>query len=108
MKITGWQLFIWAVSLLAIAMFAYKAFSVPWSWTFEQWLMIFILVVALVQVGAWTHIWVRGGTNAVKARWGQVQHIGAKPLRPRTLIRNVAIWFFLTIFLVVIFQLLKR
>jgi hypothetical protein len=108
MKATAWQWFIWAVSILVLARFAYEAFSVPWNWTFEQCLMIFVLVMALIWLGAWMSIWARGGKNAVKDHWRVVQHIGAKPPPIRTFIKRIAIWFFLAILLVVVFQLLKR
>ncbi len=64
-----WQWLVDIVVVLILAGAARRAFSVPWSWTPDQWMLVFAAFMSVALVAWWAILWRREGADAVKQKW---------------------------------------
>lgn len=82
-----------------------SAFVVPWSWTIDQILFIFLMICLTIAIGFWAAVWRRGGVAAVKVQWESNWKQLDRP-RNETLYRwSLLFWILVAVGLVIYFNL---
>jgi len=99
-----WRWLLYAIAMWQFARVTLSAFSVPWSWTFDQCLFVFFVLCIAIPLVWLALIWQRGGTAAVKEQRALIQQQGAKPVDKRLYRWSLVFWIAFAAVLVVIFN----
>jgi hypothetical protein len=95
-----------AVTLSICVITAMAAFAVPWSWTHDQSLLLWLALCAAVVLGIWVVVWLRGGNEAVAVRWkNMLERIAVGKKR---FWRSLWFWIGVAVVLVFIFNMTQR
>jgi hypothetical protein len=102
-----WSLPVLAAGTLGICVItAMAAFAVPWSWTHDQVLLLWLGLCASVILGVWVTVWLRGGNDAVTVRWKHmVERFAAGKKR---FWRSLWFWSGVAVVLVFIYNMAHR
>jgi hypothetical protein len=103
-----WTWFVWTIALWTIGRTALSAFSVPWQWTVDQCLLVFLGVCGAVAAGTWGWIWFRGGREAVRAALERNRKRLSTPPSKKSFYRDLVIWTAIASALVLLFNVLQR
>ena len=103
--------FWWDWRLLAVAGFifaitTYNAFTTPWNWSQAQSTFVFFCVCITYVLAFYLIIWMRGGTEAVKARWASAKQMKIRNPREKGYRRGAIYW--ITIAVLLTFSLLSN
>ena len=86
----------------------FAAFYVPWRWTIDQCLLVFMLLCVASVLGFWAVLWQRKGIVAVKEQWALRQQRMAAPLDFKANRWNLVFWIVVALALVVFFNEFQR
>lgn len=101
----GWFLLIYVFLLLFVTFTGAEAFSQPWSWTPEQIRFAFLMISVAFGPLYWLVIWLRGGSEAVKAQWAARQERARQPFSWKVFAKILLIWIGIAVALVILFNL---
>lgn len=101
----GWFLLIYVFLLLFVAFTGAEAFSRPWSWTPEQIRFAFLMISVAFGPLYWLVIWLRGGSEGVKAQWAARQERAREPFNGKTFAKIILIWIVVAIAVAFLFTL---
>jgi len=104
-----WRLLILAAVFLWIfARTAMAAFAVPWSWTHDQVLLLWLGLCAALVLGVWVTVWLRGGNQAVGVRWKRTLERTAAGMTGKRFWRNLWFWIGAAVVLVFIYNMTQH
>ena len=98
----------WISRLVVTAIFArtvISAFSVPWRWTLDQYIVAFLVLCAVPVLGVWAIIWQRTGVEGVKKDWALMRS-RQKAAAPsgKTYLLYLLFWMAVAVGLIVVFN----
>ncbi len=85
---------------------AFRALAAPWTWTFDQTLLIILALGLLVSAGLWLRVWLQGGNALVKEHWQARQRY--QPPSKSFSGWNLMIWIVVALALVVLMNLYQQ
>src|SRR5580698_11550083 len=104
-----WRLPVLAAGTLGICVItAMAAFAVPWSWTHDQVLLLWLALCAALVLGVWVTVWLRGGNDAVTVRWKRTFGRTAAGMTGKRFWRSPWFWVGVAVVLVFIYNMAER
>jgi hypothetical protein len=99
---------IWAIIAWQLIARVIRALSVPWSWTSDQYVVVFLALCMAVVLGSLAHVWQRDGVAGVKARMSLIRQTLSTPPSKRFFIGNLVLWVFVGLALLFAFNMMQR
>jgi hypothetical protein len=99
-----WKWVLYALILWQFIMTGYTSFHQPWMWTTVQLLFVFSATCLAIVVVAWSFVWWRGGTPALKARSALIRNNACAPRSKRWGFWNFLFWVIIAVALVLFFN----
>jgi len=104
-----WRLLVLAAVILLICVItAMAAFAVPWSWTNDQALLLWLALCAAVVLGIWVVVWLRGGNQAVRVRWRNMLERTTAGMGRKRFLRSLWFWIGVAVVLTFIYNVTHR
>jgi hypothetical protein len=104
-----WRLLVLAAVTLGICVItAMAAFAVPWSWTHDQVLLLWLALCAALVLSVWVTVWLRGGNEAVAVRWKRTLTRTSTGMGRKRIWRTPWFWVSAGVVLVFIYNMAQR